>query len=104
MSYYYQQPWTFPAIYPNGINVHGDPRRCYECDSLYHVQGYCPVQKSRFTNRDNKKLMEEIVNFKFQKKPKTTSLRFYLFGSIFGIVGLLCIYNWDRLCKSPMYE
>ena len=55
-------------LYPNGLNMYGNPVRCMECDSLYHVQGYCPVQKSRFTKRDNKKMLEEIVNFKFSPK------------------------------------
>ena len=58
---------TTPA-YPHGLNMYGDPVRCMECDSLYHVQGYCPIQKSRFTKRDNTKLLDEIVNFKFVKK------------------------------------
>ena len=69
MSSYYTfetEPLTFS--YPNGLNMYGQPARCMECDSLYHVQGYCPVQKSRFTKRDNARMLEEIVNFKFVKK------------------------------------
>ena len=69
MSSYYDsetQPLTFS--YPNGLNMYGQPARCMECDSLYHVQGYCPIQKSRLTKRDNTKLLKEIANFKFVKK------------------------------------
>jgi len=51
------------VLAPNGLNMYGEPVRCYECDSLYHVQGYCPVQKSRLTKRDNEKMLKEIVNF-----------------------------------------
>ena len=56
--------------YPNGLNIYGNRVRCMECDSLYHVQAYCPVQKIRFNKRDNTKMLKEIVNFKFSPKLK----------------------------------
>ena len=69
-SNYYITDRNFYAtdLAPNGFNIYGNPVKCYECDSLYHVQGHCPVQKSRFTKRDNKKLLDEIQNYKFEKK------------------------------------
>ncbi len=41
---------------PNGFNIYGEPAKCYECESLYHVQINCFVQKSRFLKRENSEL------------------------------------------------
>ena len=57
-------------IYPNGLNIYGNPVRCMECDSLYHVIGYCPVYNIRINKRDNTKFLQEIINYNFLKKEK----------------------------------
>lgn len=57
-------------IYPNRLNMFGNPVRCMECDSLYHVIVYCPFYKSRINSRDNHKFLNEIINYKFMRNEK----------------------------------
>ena len=59
-------------IYPNGLNMFGNPVRCMECDSLYHLIGYCPFFRQRNNNQKEirKKMLEEIIKFEFIKKEK----------------------------------